>query len=390
MARTGYTRLTTALALVLALPVSCAVLAQRALHAEAANPASAPPLRMAQIDDGGDIEVFDEPDSVDLPAGLRHGGSPDRVRPGDFELPDVLVFSYVSDWEESLTELIAVINQRVPLLFLVTPEETHEAGFQAWSQANFVNYLVAEHDSPWVRDYGPMSVFENGQATWLDLDYGEERASDNRIPERLAEAFEASISIESLVLDGGALVSNGEGLCAMTETSLSGLNLNLMDDDEWNGLLSTLGCEALSVVPALPEEETGHVDIFMQFLAPDVVGISEAVDDPEVAEILKLAELALQASAHALGTELTFVRLPMPRAGLRYFTYANSLRVGKQLLLPTYSNFDAALEATVKERLGAALQGVSLHFIEADAMIQLGGALHCLGLGLHLTPRRSL
>jgi hypothetical protein len=57
--------------------------------------------------------------------------------------------------------------------------------------------------------------------------------------------------------------------------------------------------------------------------------------------------------------------------------------------VPSYSNVSRKLEREAHQRLSDALVGVKVVAVDSDEMIESGGAIHCVTLGLkqHLVPR---
>jgi len=112
---------------------------------------------------------------------------------------------------------------------------------------------------------------------------------------------------------------------------------------------------------------------------------------PDVAEALLGARQSLAQAAEADGSKLEFVELPMVNHEDLYFSYVNGLRTPGHYFVPSYSQVDPALEALAHARLAGALAGVQVVGVDSDEMIENGGAIHCVTLGLKhpLHPRSS-
>jgi agmatine deiminase len=242
------------------------------------------------------------------------------------------------------------------------------------------------YDSPWVRDYGPVQIEVGGDPVWLDFAYRGERGLDDGIPALLAEHLRIKLERYNVVLEGGALIGNGRGLCAMTEESLAETGVNPAEPEAVDWLLDRLGCRALALLPKLPGELTGHADMLAQFLAPDLVAVAEidAAAAPAEARALELSVAALRAAAVQLGQPLEVLRLPMPFEGETFYSYVNGTPLRGYFLVPSYSQVSEEVEAEVYRRLDAALPHLELVPVPSDIMIGLGGAVHCMTLGLRL------
>jgi agmatine/peptidylarginine deiminase len=140
------------------------------------------------------------------------------------------------------------------------------------------------------------------------------------------------------------------------------------------------------VLPALPREQTSHADVMVQFLAQDVaaVAVMDPAHAPEAAERLDLAVGALRRVARALGERLRVIRIPMHAEGDVFYSYLNSTRVHDLLFVPDYRAVRPALQAEAHAKLQAALPDVTLIKVPADYMVPLGGAIHCITLGLNV------
>src|SRR5690606_9964409 len=190
--------------------------------------------------------------------------------------------------------------------------------------------LVSELDTPWIRDYGPLQTYEvTTGPLWLDFTYGWDRPLDDKMPRSLSRVLKARIETPSFDLDGGAVVSNGDGLCAITRTSLIDAGFVDLALEEPELFLASLGCRATAVLPTIPEESTGHADVITQFLDKGMAmvawldpssnaGISAALD--ESAEYLATA-------AELGGYHLDIVRIPIAVAGETFYSYVNATRL---------------------------------------------------------------
>lgn len=250
--------------------------------------------------------------------------------------------------------------------------------------------IEAALDSEWVRDYGPLQVKVEGEGVlWLDAEYFASRPLDDAVPELLGEAFGVPVEGLELAIEGGAIISNGEGLCASTLESFERAGLDVEDTEYLEDLLAQLGCHAWALVPALRRDPTAHVDMLAQFLSPKLVLVAEIDPEEDAADAARLEEAArgLRLAADAVGMELEIVRVP---TGVHedevYFTYVNGMQLGSSFLVPSYQIVSPDAEARAYEVLESALEGVELVPIPADEFIELNGAIHCLTLGLVLPP----
>jgi agmatine/peptidylarginine deiminase len=312
---------------------------------------------------------------------------------GDWDTSSALLVVYNSSWRVALKRLLSFARSDLPVYVLATPKASRTPEFQRWlASMPFAGLVSIELDTPWIRDYGPLEVERTRGISWLDTMYAPgDRPLDDAVPTLLGEVFETSHQREHFQLDGGGIISSGTGLCGITEASFEALELDLQNPERVQHFLKTVGCRTLARLPELPSEATGHVDMVAQFLSPNQVAIAVPVEEspPELKQALDKARHALTEAAAAHGQELEFVELPIVSHRERYYSYVNGLRIPSHYFVPRYSNVDRKLEAEIYRRLAHALDGIRVVDVDSDDMIESGGAIHCVTLGLKrpLVPR---
>lgn len=248
-----------------------------------------------------------------------------------------------------------------------------------------LHLLVTASDDIWVRDYGPLTCFdEKGQRVMVDAIFDPPPAmpyaNDDAFPARYAGHLGLFCRHLAVHLEGGNLWSDGHGTL-ITTTGLFDRNLPAPPDDVRHRLLEGLGAQALIVLPALRMEDTGHVDVFAKLAGPETVLLTEP---RSVVNRGRLAEAArvLETSRNALGNSYHVVMLPSVPAyrnwGIARIwpSYANALTVNGRVLVPTYGEperDDAAL-AVYRQ----VMPGYDVIGIDARVAANAGGTVHCL------------
>lgn len=309
----------------------------------------------------------------------------ERVLRGDFEPPDTLVVAYATEWIESLEQIVSGAAGEARVLVLAAGKQARTPAFRHMARAAHVDVLTGDFDSPWVRDYGPLQTYELAAGPlWLDFGYAWNRPEDDRVPSMLSSRFEARVESPGFELDGGAVISNGQGLCALTLTSLIDAGFPEGESDELEVFLASLGCHATTILPLIPGEPTGHADVVAQFLANDLVMVAWLDPDTngELSRALDAVADRLQTTAELADYPLEVTRIPIHASGETFFSYVNATRLRHRLLVPRFNELPEALERTAYSQLERALPDVSLVPIDADVMVRLGGAVHCVTLGL--------
>jgi hypothetical protein len=196
-------------------------------------------------------------------------------------------------------------------------------------------------------------------------------------------------------MEGGNLLTNGAGLGVATTALLEKNFRQGQDHSSIARLLREhLGIQDLMYLNALVGEETGHVDMFLAFLAPDRVVVAECDPkaDPENARILDETADALARVQTDRGP-MRVNRIPMtPSADGVWRTYTNVIFANGVLIVPTYSTVDPAIEQKALQVYRRLLPNWKVVGVNADALAAQGGSLHCVSLNIpgFVSARRLL
>ncbi|WP_251976502.1 agmatine deiminase family protein [Salinicola avicenniae] len=315
-----------------------------------------------------------------------------------------------SDWaplleriEATFEALIVAITRYQPVLVSV-----FDAGLQARLEARFLalgvpaerlHLLVVESDDTWARDHGPIAIEHHGAIELLDYvftGWGGKFAADrdNRLNRALADqgVFSAPLVTRELVLEGGAIDTDGEGTLLTTRQCLLNPNRNptLDRDAIERRLADDLGISRVLWLEHgyLEGDDTdSHVDTLARFCDPATIAYvrCDDPDDPHYAALAAM-EQELKALRREDGSPYRLVPLPWPRAchdpedGHRLpATYANFLIINGAVLVPTYAD---PADWQALRALDAAFPGRDVIPIDCRAVIRQHGSLHCLTMQL--------
>ncbi|WP_101674991.1 agmatine deiminase family protein [Alloalcanivorax mobilis] len=252
--------------------------------------------------------------------------------------------------------------------------------------------VIADYDDTWTRDFGPITVQQDGQPLLLDFRFtgwGGKFGSANDDALNAALPWSAEREAVDLVLEGGAIDTDGQGTLLTTRACLLNPNrnpsLNLAELEA--GLKKQLGVERIWWLENgyLEGDDTdAHVDTLARFVNPRTIAYVQCQDrDDDHYPALAAMERELQALADAHG--LTLVALPMAvpqynAEGERLpATYANFLITNRAILVPTYR---CATDAAALDALGAVAGERLVVGVPCRALIEQHGSLHCVTMQL--------
>lgn len=253
-------------------------------------------------------------------------------------------------------------------------------------------YVSVHQDTMWVRDYGPVIVDCEGRGpVVMDASYDPDRPHDDFVPEALAKLLDLPVERVPLMVDGGNLLSNGSGLAITTTRIIEDNSAPGYDEPAIAETLRQMyGLHQLVILEPLLGEETGHVDMFATFTAPDTVilGAYDRQYDPENAELLDRNAFIL-ANTVLDGKRLKVVRIPMPAHDDDIWrTYTNVIYANGILLVPIYSSHGDPDRVQALNTFAALLPGWEIFGMDASQLIENEGALHCISMNLAQVGKR--
>lgn len=320
-----------------------------------------------------------------------------------------------SDWapllgqiEATMEAMVVAITRYQPVLIVVHDDRQRArlgARFTSLGvDASLYHLAVATSDDTWARDHGPIAVERNGRIELLDYVFtgwgGKFAAArDDALTRSLASqgVFAAPVVSQALVLEGGAIESDGEGTLLTTSACL--LNPNRNPGLDRDAIEARLG-EQLGIARMLwlehghleGDDTDSHVDTLARFCDPATI-VYVRCDDPQDPHHAALAamETELKALRREDGSPYRLLALPWPKAcfdpddGHRLpATYANFLIINGAVLVPTYGD---AADFRALQVIDQAFPGREVVPIDCRAVIRQHGSLHCLTMQL---PRGSL
>ncbi len=236
----------------------------------------------------------------------------------------------------------------------------------------------------WLRDTGPIVVADEGQPLALDYrgnGWGGKYPSplDDDLARLLCERAGLPRRPRDWILEGGAIDTDGAGLCVTTEQCLLNPNRNpgLSREDIEARLAADLGIEQmLWLGQGLKNDHTdGHIDNLARFVAPGVLALPEASGkiDPN-------ADIFADARARAEDWPVQVVSIPS--AGLIEIdgqaaaaSHMNFYIGNAVVVIPTYGVPSDAAAIFAIDRLFPDRETIGL---PANHILTGGGSFHCI------------
>jgi agmatine deiminase len=250
----------------------------------------------------------------------------------------------------------------------------------------------------WTRDYGAVFLIndrgELGATNWHFNAWAKypDWKRDNRVAGKIASIVKAplwtpTVHGRKVVLEGGSIEVNGQGLLLTTEECLlspvQARNPRLAKDEIEQVLADYLGIrKVLWLGRGIAGDDThGHIDDLARFVGPrTVVTVVERNPEDDNYEPLQENLQRLRSMTDPEGKKLQVVALPMPEP--LYFdgrrlpaSYANFYIANKRVLVPTFNDPHDRLALDTLAELFPERQVVGIHAVD---LVWGLGTLHCL------------
>lgn len=314
--------------------------------------------------------------------------------PAEFEKQQFVVLNWAEESAQFLESYAGIIrtateNSELILLAPDVRQYFHARGVlaRAGVDTRKVHFILTPFDTIWVRDYGPiLTRTKQGMTILVDPDYEPpERSHDDAVPTAIADLLGLPVVRVPITLDGGGILSNGKGLCLVSRIIFEQNAHRDYDEQAVKTVLKEFfGFDQVVFVDPLEDEPTGHLDMFASFTSPDtiVIGSYDPTMDERNAKVLddiadQLSQLRTSAGL------LNVVRIPMPsnEDGV-WRTYTNTVFINQVLLVPSYPSCDENVERVAFNLYRQLLPEWTIKPIPCDALIRLGGGIHCVAMNI--------
>lgn len=262
-------------------------------------------------------------------------------------------------------------------------------------------FHIYKTNDVWARDCGPIGIIRKTgdgveEASLTDWEYNAWGGKyppyddDNAIPRFLSEMYNLSCFNPGMILEGGSIETNGNGILLTTESVLLNPNRNpgMSKSEIERNLCDYLGMEKIIWLhKGLAGDDTdGHIDDLARFVNENTIlaMISNNPDDinyPILKENLELLRKARDRESHAFNIET----LPMPETKIEGVTvdgseyvpasYANFYIANGVVLVPFY---DSRYDEQARTLLQRYFPDREVKGIPCADLVWGQGSIHCV------------
>lgn len=332
-----------------------------------------------------------------------------RRFPAEWEPQSQIQFTFPhadSDWADRLEEVlpcfvacVEAVARFQPVL-VVTDDRLATEKLLSHISRELLTIVVCPSNDTWARDHGPISIIEKSRVVLLDFifnGWGLKFAAnkDNLISKSLhlwGVYGRREFRQPGLVLEGGALETDGQGTLLTTSECLLSPNRNphLSKEDMERVLGEELGVDRFLWLDngyLAGDDTDSHIDTLARFCSPNTIAYVRCTDEEdEHFSSLLLMEQELHEFRTREGEPYSLVPLPLPTAcyaddGHRLpATYANFLIINGAVLVPTYGVLE---DKTALKVLTSCFPRREIVGVNCRELIEQHGSLHCISMQLY-------
>ena len=294
----------------------------------------------------------------------------------------------IAEAKDCYSRVVDAVSQFEPVMLVVNPGDEDEARRRC-PESN-VEVVALPIDDSWLRDSGPIIVADDdGNRFGVDFAFnawGEKFdpfENDAAVSRLLLDRLDIPRVESGLVLEGGSIAVDGEGMLITTEQCNRNPNRNpgsIAADletafEDLLGIEQTIWLEQGLVEDA---DTDGHVDNICAFLAPGLVLLqTAAVDDPNHEPMQRNLSILTESGLAVEQIEL-LPRTIRPEDGEAIVVpYTNFYLCNGAAIVPV-AGLDPDMDAEALSVLSKLLPGREVIGVEALALAFGGGGIHCI------------
>lgn len=298
---------------------------------------------------------------------------------------------------KKVVEIIKAIHETEDVELLVLDEKVKSKVTKLLKADNInlakVTFHITLYADVWLRDYGPMFINnsetrEQAWVKWAYNAYGEKfkgLLKDNEVFFNLRRAIDKRMFEPGLIMESGAIETNGQSLVLTTEQCLLNPNRNpgktKKDYEKYFSDFLAIKKTIWLKQGLFNDHTDGHVDEVARFVSADTIvcAFEEDANDPNF-KILEENYKILESATDLDGKPFKLIKLPMPHlvyndGNKAPVSYAN-FYIGNEVVLAC--TFNDPNDAKALEIIQSCFPDRKVVGIDCSDVIYGGGAIHCM------------
>ena len=216
-----------------------------------------------------------------------------------------------------------------------------------------VEFLNANTDSYWIRDFGPWYIFDGKKPAIVDNKYNRPRPNDDVLPAEFAEYWDIPMYGMNVVHTGGNMMQDGFGVGVSDDIVVKeSVAQGITEEQVYERMKSYLGIDPYHVTIDPQGDYIAHVDCWGKFLAPDKIMLARVPESNPRYEYYEEVADYFATTNCVWGYPYRIYRVDIPGNGV-ISPYTNSLILNNKVLVPmgTYSTFNEKALALYREAM---------------------------------------
>ena len=241
-----------------------------------------------------------------------------------------------------------------------------------------VEFVIAETNSIWTRDYGPQFIFAGGAWGIVDHIYNRPRPDDDLVNWTLGTEWGCTVYGTDVIHTGGNYMADGHGKGFSTDLVWNeNTELTPLEIDQ--AMYDFLGIDEYIVVPDIAEDGIHHIDCWAKLLGEETILVKEVPSDHPHYDALEANVEYLETLTNCYGRPYNIVRVLCGRLRRdEVAAYTNSLILNGKVFVPI---FGISTDADALATYAAAMPGYEVLGYEGSWLSD--DAIHCRSMGVH-------
>ena len=322
----------------------------------------------------------------------RGTNPPDQTprTPAEFEENQGVIVTW-TQYTSNLREIVRHAKESVKVYIVCSnPSSVTSYLSQGGIDTNNIEFVVADYNSVWVRDYGPQSIYLHGtnELAFVDWVYNRPRPKDDTIPIIMGNylnvpVYQMTATPNRLTATGGNFMNDGFGKGFSSKLILTE-NSSLTEAQIDTIKKRYMGISPYVKMTVLQYDGIHHIDMHMKLIDEETLLVGQypqgVSDGPQIEANINYILNNYQTS---YGRPYRVVRIPMPpdengkypSQGSHYLTYTNATILNNLVLVPIYglSTDNEALNIYREAMPGYKVVGINMRNV-----IPASGAIHCI------------